>query len=107
MGAAADGGGPWGYNDHANAQCQSAQLGVGAASLGPSTTVICLESQVVWLDPRPWADNLAGPRVHVAVAAGCPATDAKLVGVSNPGADLKARLLPPDQPTAALVCSYN
>jgi hypothetical protein len=107
MGAAADGGGPWGYNSPASAQWQSAQLGVGAASLGPSTTVICLESQVVWLDPRPWPDNLSGPRVHVAVAAGCPATDAKLVGVSNPGADLKARLLPPDQPTAALVCSYN
>jgi hypothetical protein len=108
MGAAADGGGPWGYNDHANAQWQSAQLGVGAASLGPSTTAICLEAQVVWLDPRPWPDNASGgTRVHVAVAAGCPSTDAKLVGVSNPGADLKTRLLPPGEPTAALVCSFN
>jgi hypothetical protein len=106
-GAAADGGGPWGYNDRPNVRWQSAQLGVGAASLGPSTAAICLEAQVVWLDPRPWSDNVPGPRVHVAVAAGCPATDAKLVGVSNLGTDLKARLLPPGEPTAALVCSYN
>ena len=88
MGAAADSGGPWGYNDHASTEWQSAQLGVGAASLGPSTTAICLEAQVVWLDPRPW-------------------TDAKLVGVNNPGVALKTRLLPPGKPTAALVCSYN
>jgi hypothetical protein len=80
---------------------------VGAASLGPSTTAICLEAQVVWLDPRPWPDNASGPRAHVAVAAGCPATDAKLVGVNNPGVALKTRLLPPGKPTAALVCSYN
>ena len=107
IGAAVDSGGPWGYNDHASAKWQSAQLGVGAAYLTPSTTAICLEAQVAWLDPRPWPDNVSGPRVHVAVAAVCPATDAKLVGVSNPGADLKTRLLPPGQPTAALVCSYN
>jgi hypothetical protein len=107
MGAAADGGGPWGYNDHAGTEWQSAQLGVGAASLGPSTTAICLEAQVVWLDPRPWPDNVSGPRAHLAVAAGCPATDAKLVGVSNPGVALKTRLLPQGKPTAALVCSYN
>jgi hypothetical protein len=107
MGAAADSGGPWGYNDHASTEWQSAQLGVGAASLGPSTTAICLEAQVVWLDPRPWPDNASGPRAHVAVAAGCPATDAKLVGVNNPGVALKTRLLPPGKPTAALVCSYN
>jgi hypothetical protein len=30
-----------------------------------------------------------------------------LVGVSNPGADLRTQLLPPGEPTAALVCSYN
>ncbi len=106
-GAAANGGGPWGYNDRVTLQWQSAQLGVGAAYLGPSTTAICLEAQVVWLDPRPWPDNVAGPRAHVAVAAGCPATDAKLVGVTNPGAELRTRLLPLGEPTAALVCSYN
>ncbi len=106
-GATADGGGPWGYSDRVSPQWQSAQLGVGAAYLGPFTTAVCLDAQVVWLDPRPWPDNVAGPRAHVAVAAGCPATDAKLVGVSNPGADLRTRLLPPGQPTAALVCSYN
>ncbi len=107
MGSARDGGGPWGYSDHASAQWQSAQLGVGAAYLSPSTTAVCLEAQVLWLDPRPWPDNAAGPRVHVAVSAGCPASDAKLVGVSNPGADLKTHLLPEGEPTAALVCSYN
>lgn len=106
-GAAADSGGPWGYSDHESAAWQSAQLGVGAAYLGPSTTAICLEAQVVWLDPRPWPDNVSGQRAHVAVAAACPATDAKLVGVSNPGADLRTLLLPPGEPTAALVCSYN
>ena len=106
-GAAADGGGPWGYSDRVSPQWQSAQLGVGAAYLGPSTTAVCLEAQVVWLDPRPWPDNVAGPRAHVSVTGGCPATDAKLVGVSNPGADLRTRLLPGSQPTAALVCSYN
>jgi hypothetical protein len=106
-GATADGGGPWGYSDRVSLQWQSAQLGVGAAYLGPSTTAVCLDAQVVWLDPRPWPDNVPGPRAHVAVAAGCPVTDAKLVGVSNPGADLRTRLLPPGEPTAALVCSYN
>ena len=106
-GTAADSGSPWGYNDHVSAKWQSAQLGVGAAYLGASTTAICLEAQVVWLDPRPWPDNVPGLRVHVTVAAGCPATDSKLVGVSNPGADLRTRLLPPGEPTAALVCSYN
>jgi hypothetical protein len=107
MGAAADSGGPWGYNDHASPEWQSAQLGVGAAYLTLSTTAVCLEAQVLWLDPRPWPDNAPGPRTHIAVAAGCPATDAKLVGVSNPGADLTTRLLPPREPTVALVCSYN
>jgi len=106
-GAAADSGGPWGYNDHVTLQWQSAQLGVGAAYLGPFSTAICLDAQVVWLDPRPWPDNVAGPRAHVAVDAGCPGTDAKLVGVSNPGADLRTQLLPPGEPTAGLVCSYN
>ncbi len=106
-GATADGGGPWGYSDRVSPQWQSAQLEVGAAYLGPSTTAVCLDAQVVWLDPRPWPDDVPGPRAHVAVAAGCPATDAKLVGVSNPGADLRTRLLPPGQPTGALVCSYN
>jgi hypothetical protein len=107
MGAAADGGGPWGYSDHASTQWESAQLGVGAAYVNPSTTAVCLEAQVLWLDPRPWPDNAPGPRVHVAVAASCPTSDAKLVGVNNPGADLKTRLLPAGEPTAALVCSYN
>jgi hypothetical protein len=106
-GAAANGPGPWGYDDRVTAQWQSAQLGVGAAYLGPGTTAICLDAQVVWLDPRPWPDNAPGPRVHVAVAAGCPSTDAKLAGVRNPGAALRTRLLPLGEPTAALVCSYN
>ena len=106
-GAAADGGGPWGYNDGLTPQWQSAQLGVGAAYLGPTATAICLDAQVVWLDPRPWPDNVPGPCAHVAVAAGCPATDTKLVGANNPGADLRTRLLPQGAPTAALVCSYN
>ena len=106
-GAVADGArGLWGYNDQSNADRQSAQLGVGTASLGPSTTAICLESQVVWLDPRPWPDNLSDPRTHASrsLPAAPPPTPSWSASAIREliWKELKARMLPPGDPTGGL-----
>jgi hypothetical protein len=110
-----NGGGPgiagttvgYGYTAPATAQLQSAELEIGAAPLGPSSSALRVDAVVVWTDPRPWPDNAPGRRIHLTVAEGCPASAAGVVGVSNPGAGLTASLLPPGKPTAALVCRYN
>jgi hypothetical protein len=96
----------YGYTAPSTAQLQSAELDIGAAALGPSSSAIRVDAVVVWTDPRAWPDNQPGRRVHVTVANGCPPTVAGVAGVSNPGADLTARLLPAGPPTAALVCRY-
>ena len=99
--------GPWGYDGKTTAQWSLAELQVGAARLSASRSVICAVSVVIWLDPRPWPDNAAGPRIHLTVAGGCLSSDAKLVGVTNPGTNLKTRLLPAATPTGAVVCAYK
>lgn len=96
----------YGYTAPSTAQLQSAELDIGAASLGPFSSALRVDAVVVWTDPRPWPDGQPGRRVHVTVAGGCLATVTGLVGVSNPGADLRARLLPPGPPTAGLACRY-
>jgi hypothetical protein len=85
----------------------SAQLEIGAAPAGASSTALRVDALVVWVDPRPWPDTATGPRVRATLATGCPASIAGDIGVSNPGADLTASLLPSGVPTAALVCRYN
>jgi hypothetical protein len=110
-----NGGGPsatditagYGYTAPSTPQIQSAELEMGAAYLGPSSSAFRVDAVVIWTDPRPWLDDAGGPRLHVTVAEGCPATVAGAVGVSNPGAGLTASLLPAGDPTAALVCRYN
>ncbi len=97
----------YGYSAPATAQLQSAELAIGVASLGPSSSAIRTDAVVIWTDPQPWPDNAVGERTHVTVAAGCPARIAGVVGVNNPGADLTASLLPAGTPTAALVCRYD
>ncbi len=97
----------YGYTAASTAQFQSPELEIGAASLGPYRSAIRVDAVVIWTDPRPLPDNLPGRRIHVTVAEGCPARAGGVSGVSNPGADLTASLLPAGRPTAALVCRYN
>jgi hypothetical protein len=86
---------------------ESAQLQIGIAPDGASSSVIRADGTVVWLDPRPNGDSLSGPRLRVTVADGCPANTKPAVGVANPDQpDLDARLLPPGSPTAGLACDY-
>jgi hypothetical protein len=110
-----NGGGPspgdttigYGYVAPSTAQLESPELEIGAASAGPSSSAIRVDAVVVWTDPRPWPDNAVGQRTHVNLAQGCPAGVAGIVGVTNAGPALMARLLPAGEPTAALVCRYN
>ena len=99
----------YGYVDQPTPQWESAELEIGAAPLAGTGTTSSLrvDAVVVWNDTRPLPDNAPGPRARVTVAGGCPASDAGLVGVTNPGAHLTTSLLPSGQPTAALVCSYT
>jgi hypothetical protein len=60
-----------------------------------------------WLDPVPFRDDAAGPRMRMTVAGGCPSSDKEQVGVRNDGTDLDTRLLPIGVPTAALICDYD
>jgi hypothetical protein len=85
---------------------QSADLEIEVAGAGGGTSVLRADAVVVWLDPVPVPDNGPGRRVHLSVIAGCPATDNSIAGVTNQGAGLHRRLLPPAAPTAGLECRY-
>lgn len=84
-----------------------AQLEISLAPQGPNSTTWRVDGVALWLDPEPLRDDRAGQRLRVTVAKGCPASDAHAVGVSNTGDDLDQSLLPTEQPTAALTCSYS
>ena len=84
-----------------------AQLQISLAPQGPHSTTWRVDGVALWLDPEPMRDDRAGQRLRVTVAKGCPASDAHAVGVSNTGDDLDQSLLPTEQPTAALTCSYS
>jgi hypothetical protein len=72
-----------------------------------ASTVIRADGMGIWLDPRPIRDTAKGPRLRVAVAAGCPSSDRGAVAVSNPGSGLNSALLPAGTPTAGLICEYG
>jgi hypothetical protein len=84
-----------------------AQLDVGVAPDGADSSVMRADGLVAWLDPVPFRDTAAGPRLRVLTAGHCAATDARVVGVRNPGAHLTRALLPAGQPVAALRCAYH
>ena len=93
------------YAGHSSPSWQSADLEVEVAQAG-GASVLRADAVVVWLDPVPVADTAHGRRVHLGVAAGCPATDNSIVGVTNEGADLRRQLLPAAAPKAGLECRY-
>jgi hypothetical protein len=82
-------------------------LSLSAGPDGSGHAVLRVDAEVVWLDPTPYGDDAAGPRLHVAVAEGCPRDDRGIVGVANDGADLDTILLPTGEPVTALVCAYS
>jgi len=84
-----------------------AGVGVRALATGTATTVIRVDGVATWLNPVPRVDDAAGPRLHVTVASGCPASDKDIVGVTNPGPPLTDALLPPGTPVGGLRCAYE
>ena len=84
----------------AELQAQVAQRATGGR------TILRADAVVQWLDPVPVRDNVTGPRARVTVKAGCPASDANVVGVRNSGTDLSSRLLPAATPAVGLECFY-
>jgi hypothetical protein len=70
-------------------------------------TALRVDALAIWRDPAPLRDTLAGRRLRVDIAHGCPASDLRRVGVTSSGADLARELLPAGKPTGALVCRYS
>ncbi len=96
----------YGYAGQGSPAWQSAELEIAVAPAGSGASIIRADGVVVWLDPSPVPDTMAGPRMRVTVAGGCPGSDAQFAGVSNRGTDLARRLLPAAEPTAGLQCRY-
>jgi hypothetical protein len=95
------------YAGPASRAWQSADLELSAALAGPHSTVIRADAVIVWLDPQPIPSSPGADPIRVTVAGGCPQSDRGVTGVTNPGAKLTGRLLPPGQPTAGLRCRYD
>jgi hypothetical protein len=85
---------------------QSADLEIGAARVGPHTTVIRVDAVVIWLDPRPIKSRPGAHPIRVTLAGGCPQSDRGVTNVTNP-VKLAHRLLPAGRPTAGLRCRYD
>ncbi len=94
------------YAGSGRAAWGSAQLDVAVAPDGKDFSVLRADGLAVWLDPVPIKDSAPGKRLQVRLAAGCPASDAGVAGVRDPGPALTRSLLPPGQPDAALRCLY-
>lgn len=96
----------YGYAGPASPAWASAELDIGVAPAAHGQSVMRADGLVVWLDPVPGKDTLAGPRLRVLVTDHCPRTDHSVVGVTNPGAALDHALLPAGRPNAGLECYY-
>jgi hypothetical protein len=97
----------WAPEGSAIAGVIGAQLQIDVAAADPNSSTWRVDAVDEWLDPAPYRDDAAGPRMRVTVAAGCPNTDKGQVGVKNDGTDLDAALLPAGTPTAGLISYYN
>jgi len=95
------------YHGRGNRAWQSANLEISAAWVGPDSTAIRVDAMIVWLDPRPYPARPNAHPARVTLAGGCPHDDHGVTGVTNPGARLTHRLLPPGKPTAGLRCRYD
>ena len=89
----------------AGAAWGGAELDVGVAPDGSNASFLRADGLVAWLDPVPYRDTATGSRLRVLASGRCPATDAGVVGVRNPGTHLTRTLLPA-RPDAALRCAY-
>lgn len=85
----------------------NAELEIGITALDEHTSAWRIDGLAIVLDQKPLPDTATGPRLHVTVAQGCPRSDRGIVGVSNDAAGLDRALLPPGEPSAALVCAYQ
>jgi hypothetical protein len=83
-----------------------AELDIEVVQASPAVSYLRADGLVAWLDPVPYRDTATGPRLRVLATGRCPATDAGVVGVRNPGAHLTGALLPAGRPDAALRCAY-
>jgi hypothetical protein len=90
----------------ASAAWGGAELEVGVAADGANASFLRADGLVAWLDPVPYRDTATGPRLRVLASGSCPATDAHIAGVRNPGAHLTRTVLPAGRPATALRCSY-
>ncbi len=84
-----------------------AELALTVAPAGTAFVYMRVDGIAQWLDPTPLSDDATGLRLRVTPAGGCPANDRSVVGVTNPGTGLTASLLPPEDPTGALICRYG
>jgi hypothetical protein len=84
----------------------SAELDIEVAPASDGAIVMRADALVVWLDPVPVRDTARGKRLRVLADAACPATDAGVAGVVNPGRDLAHELVPAGRPRAGLECWY-
>jgi hypothetical protein len=98
----------WGfsYAGPASPAWDSAELDIEVAPASDGTIVMRADAFVVWLDPVPVRDTARGKRLRVLADAGCPAADAGVAGVVNPGRDLAHELIPAGRPRAGLECWY-
>jgi hypothetical protein len=96
----------YGYSGPSSPAWASAELDVEVAPAGRHDSVMRADGLVVWLDPVPVPDTAVGKRLRVLVSGSCPSTDASVVGVTNPGADLVHSLVPTARPSAGLRCRY-
>jgi hypothetical protein len=97
----------YGYSAPASAAWADALVEIAVAPIGPSSSELRADGLTVWIDPVPLRDDQPGPRMHVDVASGCPASDRGIVGVTNPGAPLNESLVPMGAPSSGLVCEYS
>jgi hypothetical protein len=83
------------YPGLASPAWDSAELDIEVAPASDGAIVVMrADALVVWLDPVPVRDTARGKRLRVLADAECPATDAGVVGVVNPGRDLAHELVP-------------
>ena len=94
------------FSGPANAAWNNGQLQMTAAPVTPTSSIWRIDGVAIWLNPGPIPDDDTGTRIHVSVADGCPSSDKKVVGVSNPSVDLKSMLVPKADPVSALICRY-
>jgi hypothetical protein len=96
----------YGYGGPSSPAWGSAELDVEVAPARAGTSVLRADGVVVWLDPVPLVDTTPGPRLRVLASGRCPASDAGVAGVTNPGANLRQALVPAGRPRFGLTCTY-